>query len=35
MEQEEGLLSPTEISELEYESKAESSIGLVLSVQRS
>ena len=35
MEQEEGPLSPIEISESEYESKAESSIGLVLSAQRS
>ena len=33
MGQEEGLLSPTEISSSEYESEAESSVGLVLSAQ--
>ena len=35
MGQEEGLLSPTEISESEYESEAESSAGSVLSAQPS
>ena len=35
MGQEEGPLSPTEISESEYESEAKSSAGLVLSAQRS
>ena len=35
MEQEEGPLSPTEISESEYESEAESSTGSVLSAHQS